>query len=365
MSSRKHVAVLLFFVVCCVGTSRFGWAARPAEWTLRADVRGMTLEGTPIDWSDKRVYLLARDGRLWDFSPDDAKNPTRIADSFRSLTTSEMRSSLERELGGKLEITSTGHYLVAHPKGMGTEWADRFENLYRSFVHYFTVRGFKLSEPKFPLVAIVWTNQSDYFRYAQSDGAAIGPGVLGYYSPTSNRVTLYEQGGGKKKAAWHENADTIIHEATHQTAFNTGLHTRFSLPPRWVVEGLGTLYEARGVWDSRNYKQQEDRINKGRLRNFKQVVASGRPTGLMVDLINSDRLFQENPGVAYAEAWALTFYLMETQPAKYEKYLALTAQRESFEAYPAAQRMKDFISVFGSDFRMLDSNLLRFVETLK
>jgi hypothetical protein len=132
-----------------------------------------------------------------------------------------------------------------------------------------------------------------------------------------------------------------------------------------VVEGLGTLYEARGVWDSVNYKQQDDRVNKGRLRNFKQLVATGRPTGLMVDLINSDRLFQENPAVAYAEAWALTFYLIETQPAKYGKYLALTAERDSFLSYPAAQRMKDFVSVFGSDFRMLDANLLRFVETLK
>jgi hypothetical protein len=178
-------------------------------------------------------------------------------------------------------------------------------------------------------------------------------------------VTLYDVAEGKKTAAWHENADTIIHEATHQTAFNTGLHSRLSLPPRWVVEGLGTLYEARGVWDSRNYKQIEDRVNQGRLRNFKQIIASGRPTGLMVDLINSDRLFQENPAAAYAEAWALSFYLVETQPAKYAQYLALTAARPSFEPYSAAQRMKDFTSVFGSDFRMLDANLLRFVEPLK
>jgi hypothetical protein len=325
----------------------------------------MTLEGMPVEWSEKRVYLLARDGRLWDFTPEEAKNFARLSDTFRSMSASEMRSVLERELGGKLEITSTGHYLVAHPKGLGSQWADRFESLYRSFVHYFSVRGFRLSEPKFPMVAIVWTNQADYFRYAQSEGIGIGPGVLGYYSPTTNRVTLYDQTAGKNSAAWHENADTIIHEATHQTAFNTGLHSRFSLPPRWVVEGLGTLYEARGVWDSRNYQQQEDRINQGRRRNFKQIVGSGRPTGLMVDLINSDRLFQENAAVAYAEAWALTFYLIETQPAKYAKYLALTAERDSFAPYPAAQRMKDFTSVFGTDFRMLDANLLRFIDTLK
>src|SRR5262245_20690259 len=32
--------------------------------------------------------------------------------------------------------------------------------------------------------------------------------------------------------------DTMIHEATHQVAFNTGLHSRLGCNPKWVVEGL-------------------------------------------------------------------------------------------------------------------------------
>ncbi len=71
-------------------------------------------------------------------------------------------------------------------------------------------------------------------------GDKIDSRVLGYYSSRSNRITLYDVGGtAAGSAAWHQNADTIIHEATHQTAYNTGVHRRFAQTPKWVVEGLG------------------------------------------------------------------------------------------------------------------------------
>ncbi len=84
-----------------------------------------------------------------------------------------------------------------------------------------------------------------------------------------------------------------------------------------------------------------------------------------MDLIASDRMFRQIPDAAYAEAWALTFYLMETQPGRYADYLALTGRRPAFERYPAKQRTADFISIFGNDWRMLEAHMLRFIEELK
>ena len=46
-------------------------------------------------------------------------------------------------------------------------------------------------------------------------------------------------------AAWAP-SDTIIHEATHQTAYNVGVHARFADQPRWLVEGLAMMFEAEG-----------------------------------------------------------------------------------------------------------------------
>ena len=85
----------------------------------------------------------------------------------------------------------------------------------------------------------------------------------------------------------------------------------------------------------------------------------------MQALVASDRLFRSNPQAAYAEAWALTFYLVETQPRKYTKYLTLTAERPPFTQYTAAQRTADFTAVFGDDWRMLEARFLRFIKGLQ
>ena len=68
---------------------------------------------------------------------------------------------------------------------------------------------------------------------------------------------------------------------------------------------------------------------------------------------------------AYAEAWALTYYLVETQPREYAKYLALTADRPPFTEYSQQDRLRDFITVFGSDLRMFDARFQRFMSDVK
>ena len=217
-------------------------AVDPPRWMLKVKIKDRIVEGMPIQTSDEEIHLLARDGRIWQFSPNDASDYTKTSPSFQGYSYTELRGMLQREFSN-LEVSGTGHYLVVHPAGERDHWADRFEELYRSFVHYFSVRGFTVRKPQYPLIAIVVKKQSDMARYAAAEGVRVGPGLLGYYLNTSNRVILYDQGGKPNEKHWSENAATIIHEATHQTAFNTGLHDRLAVPPRWLVEGLGTLFE--------------------------------------------------------------------------------------------------------------------------
>jgi len=364
-SAYRRRWLLGVFLWCC-----------PAEHPASADdlsgamlqtvVKGQKLEGLPLAWSADRVHLVARDGRLWEFSPGEAQDYQQTSGYFRGYSAAEMRSALERELGDHLDVTGTSHYLVAHPRGQGGQWAERFENLYRSFVHYFAVRGFRTAEPPFPLVAIVWTREQDFFRFAAGDGNPVGPGVLGYYSPKTNRIALFDSSGGQKKGKeWEQDASTIIHEVTHQTAFNCSVHSRFILPPRWLAEGLGTLYEARGIYDSRTYQSQSDRVNRGRLKQFRQLVSSGRPACFFMELAGSDRIFSQSPGAAYAESWAFSFFLSETEPKKYCDYLALTMQGKPFDTPASAERVAQFVSVFGRDVQMLDAHFLRFMEGIQ
>jgi len=339
-------------------------AGGPAKFMMAARVEGQLLEGQPLAWTDRQMFLLGRDGALYEFSPEKAEKSHKTSATFRGYSVSEMRSRLQDEFDRSFEVSSTAHFVVAHPHGQWSDWAERLESLYRSFTHYMQVRGFEIGRPAVPLVAIVFRSQSDYHRYAAASGSPLQPGTLGHYDPQSNRIFLFDASNRQADADWSANAETIIHEATHQTAFNVGIHRRFAEQPRWLVEGLAMMFEARGVWDARSVFTRADRVNQGRLRDFAAGMES-RPDNLIAYLVGSDQMFRTNPASAYAEAWTLSFFLCETRPQDYSHYLALVADRKPFSKYSAQNRLADFTKCFGDDLELLDAQLLRFVTELK
>jgi hypothetical protein len=176
---------------------------------------------------------------------------------------------------------------------------------------------------------------------------------------------LFDVTSGSGGGDWSENADTIIHEATHQTAYNVGIHKRFTAAPRWMVEGLATMFEARGVWNAQYDHTVSDRVNRGRLLDFRDYAATRRQPGAIAALLSTDDAFRSDTGGAYAEAWALSFYLCETQPRLYAAYLAKTANRPLFSDYLPAERIADFQDIFGSEMKMFEKKFLRFMEEVK
>jgi len=353
---------LILLGLCVVG----GVAqASAAEFMFRANVDGRVLEGKPLSWDAGHMLLLGRDGQLHQFNPKLAKDAVKTGPRFVSYSPAEMKTALEKEFGNRFEVSTTRHYLVVHPQGERDQWANRFEELYNRFGLYFRVRGFTLEEPRYPLVAVVFRNQGEYMRHAAASGTPMHPNALGHYDPVTNRVFLFDETANASGADWSKNADTIIHEATHQTAYNTGVHRRFAAEPRWLVEGLATMFEAPGVWSARYDHTQADRVNRGRLAGFRDYVAKRRQSGSLARLLTTDDAFRTDLDGAYAEAWALSFYLCETQPRLYADYLARTADRPVFSEYSAAERMADFQAVFGSDLKMFEAKFLRYMEDVK
>ncbi len=358
-SARRFPSLFAAAMVLWIARSA---AAAPADFMFRATIDGETIEGQPLAWTADNMHLLGRDGRLYEFDPRDAKDAEKTAPRFEPFSMPELKRELYREFGDDLEITTTNHYIVAHPRGGHSDWAARFEELYRWCVGYFRVRGFRPREPEFPLVAIVYRNEAEYYQAAAARGTPLPSGMLGHYDD-SNRVYLYDVTAGKTDGDWSENADTIIHEATHQTAFNVGIHNRFADQPRWLVEGLATMFEARGVWNSQSFHSLKDRLNQGRLRSFRAGLARRQP-GTMVQLIASDQFFFRNLGAGYAEAWALTLFLCETRPREYVKFLEKVAARPDFSNYSTLARVTDFAECFGSDFKQLEANFLNWMKEI-
>ena len=368
LPTRSICRILLFPLIATaivLGGRRPMFADDPSGPMIEFRLRGQSVEGTAIYWNNQEVHLLGRDGRLWAFAPTEARDFKRISAHFHGYSPSELRAELLRELGDGYEVSGTGHYIVAHPCNQRDRWAQRFEDLYRAFVHYFAVRGFEPATPPFPLIGVVCGSRADFARHAAAQGNAAPNGVQGFYDLESNRIDLYDMGGKADSTDWQKNAAVLIHEATHQTAFNTGIHSRYCPPPTWVVEGLAMLFEAPGIHDPRNNTRPADRINQDRLKVFQQWVASRHRPELLASIVASDDLFRVNPAAAYAEAWSLSFFLSETEPRKYVRYLKRTAARPPFQEYTAAERTADFTAVFGADWRMLEARFLRFIGSLR
>lgn len=334
------------------------------ETMVRFLLNGQPVEGSQLHWDDRFGAVLSRDGRWYNVEPQKIEGLRQVSNSFRPYSPADLRGMLQQEFGGGFEVTGDGHYLVVYPKGQRDVWASRFEQLYRSFQQYFTARGWRPVPPQFPLVAIVFPSQREFQQYSAREGSKLSPGTLGYYSPISNRILLYDV-TKNTNLDWSVNAETIIHEAAHQTAFNTGIHNRFSQPSRWIVEGLGTMFEARGVWDSSKYKTQSDRINRYRFESFQRYAASKRKAGALAEIVSSDRIFSADPEAAYAEAWALTFFLCETDPRRYLEYLKKTASVPNFTQRRSPERLADFTSVFGTNLKLVEAKMLRFMQDLK
>ncbi len=337
--------------------------------------------GKLVAMDKSSAWLMTREGKLNELLIRDIKGMTQLSSRFKPYSAAELRDSLRREFGRDFEVAGSGHYLVCAPKGKAQEYARLFDEIYRSFHGYFSVRGFRIAAPEFPLVAIIFPDHKSFDQYCQQDGFRAFRGLMGYYKRDSNRVALFdssapqtamselqtvENGESIEASIQAGLADTMIHEATHQVAFNTGLHSRIGHNPKWIVEGLATVFESPGIRaSSSNRGKAMNRINKERYVWFQNFVQSRRKPKSLATFVSSDRVFQSAALDGYAEAWALSFYLIETRPAKYAKYLKTIATRDPMKDYSAKDRLDDFQSAFGSDFEMLEADFLRFYARLE
>lgn len=332
----------------------------------------------------ERAMLLDRTGRLHDLTLDSVKLQTTTS-RFQPLSVMDLRNQLAREFGNGLEIGSTRHYLVLAPSGRASDYAKVFEEQYSTLQRYFKTRGFTLTDPQFPLVAVVFPTQKQFTEYARGEGSKTMANMQGYYSPRTNRVALFETESKSIAVSAIDPLEsvrpttfrlfgttetelkaTMIHEATHQIAYNIGLHSRMGETPRWVVEGMATTFEPDGMRSTLAGSQPNQRINRERYLTFQNFAKSGRrqPKSLR-SFLESDALYESAVLDFYAQSWALTFFLVETRPRNYAAYLKRIAARDPFTAYPAKDRLADFKETIHADVDWLDVQFVKFIDGLK
>jgi hypothetical protein len=377
---------VLLLVALLVGLLDWVTAARGVECvTLERDGREVRVQGRIVtETQDGGLLLMAKDGVLWAVKPDELVDRKEDGSPFEPFGPEELADRLLSELPEGFEVHKTAHYLICY--GTSQAYArfcgSLFERLYTAFTNYWSFRGFDLGEPEFPLVALVFPSQAAFADYAQSEVGEATPLVIGYFSLGTNRMAMYdltglEAAGGPRPRARSateigrilarpeaaRTVATVVHEATHQMAFNCGLHQRYSDCPMWFSEGIAIYFETPDLRSSGGWRSI-GKVNRPRLARFRQYLPK-RPANSLETLISSDDRFRDTSLAqdAYAESWALTYFLLERYRDRYVAYLESLSKKKPLFYDSRETRLEEFREAFGEDLTKLDSQFVRFVMT--
>jgi hypothetical protein len=330
---------------------------------------------------DGGLLLIGQDGRLWTIEKPHLVSRQDAREPFRPLTHVALAKQLQAELGGGFEVVIKKHYVICtSARREYAEWCGAlFERLHLSFHNYWKQRGMKLAEPEFPLIALIFAGEKEFAAFATKDAGADAATAKGYYSIATNRMVLYDLTAADAKpignaadidrqlAAVPYNIATVIHEATHQIAFNSGMHTRYADNPLWLVEGMAMYFETPDLSSKTGWKTA-GAVNDERLGQFRGFISDGRRhADSLTTLISSDARFNdaEQAADAYAEAWALSFYLIRTKKEAYIRYLNALAAKPPLVFDTPEERLAQFRAAFGDDLKPIETELLKNMRRLK
>jgi hypothetical protein len=339
-----------------------------------------------VEAEDGGLLLLAPDGVLWAVQPDELGERKADEAPFEPLDAKSMGQSLLEELPEGFKIHTTAHYVIGYNTSLDyAKWCGGlYERLYSGFRNYWSTRGLELHDPDFPLVAVVFGDKSSYAKYAAPELGSATDSIIGYYSLRSNRVVMYDLTGvdgvtggrarGTSAARINQilaqpeaerTVATIVHEATHQIAFNCGVHQRYADIPLWVSEGIAVYFETPDLKASRGWRTIGG-VNQVRLERFRRYQRS-RPENSLLSLLAEDKRFRDGALAedAYAETWALNYFLMRRKPELYVQYLQALSQKEPLIYDTPQERVEQFQAVFGSELEELDAEFLRFLRNVR
>ncbi|HEY1601192.1 MAG TPA: DUF1570 domain-containing protein [Pirellulales bacterium] len=321
-----------------------------------------------VEAEDGGLLVQGQDGVLWTVPPDDLVLHEEDDAPFKPLSSASLASRLLEELPAGFEVHTTKHYLIAYNTSKTyAQWCGGlFERLYGAFTNYWSRQGFELRTPEFPLVAIVFSDEVSYGRFAQSEVGEAAKSIIGYYSLATNRMTMYDLTGvqslraaGDRRGSLAEinqmlarpDAErmvaTVIHEATHQIAFNCGLQTRYADIPLWISEGIAVYFETPDLSSKKGWGSIGS-INLVRLTAFREYLQR-RPTESLRTLVADDARFRDTTKApdAYAEAWALNYFLIRQKPKQYRAYLQMLRAKKQLIWDDPDARLSEFTAAFG------------------
>jgi hypothetical protein len=355
--------------------------------TIQRGEKAIELKGEIlVEAQNGDLMLRACNGRIWMIEASEIVAQQKSAAEFTGLSADEIEAELLQEFPEGFEIYQTRHYVICYSTSDAyAKWVGAlYERLHSAFTNFWSRRGFEIYDADTPQVVLIFDTRENYARYANNELGTDPGGMVAYYNLENNRVVMYDLTGAdafnRENDRRHTTAQintilnqpyaaamvaTIVHEATHQLAFNCGLQTRFADWPFWVSEGLAMYFETPSLKSSRGWSGL-GHVNRMRLVQMRAYL-SKRPADSLTTLISDDKRFRDPELMldAYAEAWSLNYFLFHKHSKELDAYLQAIGEKKPLFELSAEERIADFKQHFGDDLQQLDEEFLNYIRSLK
>ena len=377
----------LFLIAIALLLTRCFGLANADELTFVRNGETKTIVGEIlVEAENGDILFQTRSGRLRIVQADEINEKVDNDEPFEPLSQKEVGAQLLNELPEGFKIHTTRHFVIAYNTERNyAKWVGGlYERLFKGFIgHWDKKRDFELNTKlKFPLVAIVFRTRAEYARYTQADTGQPPGNAIAYYNLLTNRVAMFDLTSEllPAGAAPEQNRNisqilaapnsldmvaTVIHEATHQLMFNTGMQQRMSDTPLWINEGLAMFFETPDIHNNSGWRAI-GQVSVPRLTEFRRGLAS-RPADAFESMLSVDERLQnpETAAFAYAEAWCFNYFLLNRHSKQYVAYLKHMSQKEPLDYDEPEDRLNEFKQFLGEDLAALEREFLDYIGNVR
>lgn len=379
MSARRLLAAACLFVLASIGGGTV-WAIETV--LVNVDGRTKQLSGrVVVEDSVGSMLLETEEGAMVQIMADTIQSRKSDNEQLKPLDKQAMGRRLLDEFGPDFQVwdKSKNYVVVYNTTRKYAQWTSSLlERLQKGFLAYWKKRGCDIREPEAPLAVVIFGDKDSYMRYAKEELGPAAGSAIGYYSMQTNRITMYDLTGvqslrreNTRRGSMHDISAmlsdpqaeplvaTIVHEATHQIAFNCGLQKRFADNPVWVAEGLAMFCETPDLMSNRSWSGI-GKVNYERWDRYRDNANADKLATLRSMIVDDDLFRNSRTAVdAYAEAWAWTYFLITWHTDDFVAYLKEIADKPLLVKTDKAERLASFTRHFGSDFDKLEEEFYR------
>lgn len=375
--------------VCSGQPSATDETSPPADSKANTKLTQVTLRGSEAAITgrvvqragDGSLLLEDRAGQLHVCLADQIKDVSASDEDFRPLTRDEMATHLLQQTGGGFVVQQTEHFVIcSNASELYTDYCGRLlEKVVREYVELMTRLKIQLQPLPKQLPVIIFRRSEGLQQHASRQHPNVSfADVPGYYSMTFNQMLVAGLSGDRTFTSRGDvvrelktdlrQVETIVHEAVHQLAFNSGLQVRMADNPMWFSEGLAVYFEhangsGNALWSG------PGGVNRIHRPGFVRAVVNEEPVIPLEQLVTSDAVFQsDDPTIiaaAYAESWALVYHLIRRQPDSFSKLATTIQHRLPLVPVSQQQRLQAFHEALPAPLPEVERDLIRSIGRLK